>query len=96
MKTINNDSIKMDLSSMPADIIPIIAKHLLLNDNNFRFNKIFRKKNYNNLLKFFFGLDDDVFRYVNNFVGFYNQIECKEIYLNPSIDCINDTCNTEI
>ncbi len=43
----------MDLSVMHTDIISIIGKHLLSRDNKFRFNKIFRKNNDNNLLKFF-------------------------------------------
>jgi hypothetical protein len=74
---------KIDLINLPSDIIPIIAKHLLIFDNKFRFNKIFRKKNDNNLLKNFLGLDGDIFRYVNNYNGFYNNIECKEIYVKP-------------
>jgi hypothetical protein len=84
-----------DLINLPSDIITIIAKHLLIFDNKFRFNKIFRKKNDNNLLIFFFGIDGDIFRYVNNYIGFYNNIECKEIYVKPLMDCINSICNTK-
>ena len=97
MESINNKLFKMDLSIMPADVISIIGKYLLMgNDDNFKFNKIFRKKNDNDLLKFFFGLDENVFRYVNNYIGIWYKIECKEIYIKPLMDCINSTCNTQI
>ncbi len=58
-------SFRMDLSKMPADIISYTSKYLLMssNDDKFKINKIFRKKNDNNLLKFFFCLDGDIFRY---------------------------------
>ena len=73
----------MDFINLPSDVITIIAKHLFIFDFKFRFNKTFRKNNDNNLLKNFFGLDGDIFRYVNNYNGFYNNIECKEIYVKP-------------
>ena len=97
MEHFNNKLFRMDLSIMPADIISVIGKYLLIGNNDkFKFNKIFRKKNDNKLLKFFFGLDGDIFRYVNNYIGLYNDIECKEIYIQPLIDCINSVCNTKI
>ena len=87
----------MDLSILPADIIPIIGKYLLMGYyDKFKFNKIFKEKNDNKLLKFFFGLDGNIFRYVNNYIGDHHDIECKEIYIQPLIDCINSICNTKI
>ena len=97
MELKNNQLFRMDLSIIPADIIPVIGKYLLMGDNDkFKFNKIFRKKNDNKLLNFFFGLDGDIFRYVNNYIGDHHDIECKEIYIQPLIDCINSICNTKI
>ena len=97
MENTNNKLFKIDLSVMPADIISIIGKYLLMgNHDEFKFNKIFRKKNDNDLLQFFFGLDENVFRYVNNYIGMWYKIECKEIYIKPLMDCINSTCNTQI
>ena len=97
MENTNNKLFKMDLSVMPADIISIIGKYLVMgNHDEFKFKKIFRKKNDNDLLQFFFGLDENVFRYVNNYIGMWYKIECKEIYIKPLMDCINSTCNTQI
>ena len=97
MEHFNNKLFRMDLSIIPADIISVIGKYLLIGNNDkFKFNKIFRKKNDNKLLKFFFGLDENVFRYVNNYIGIWYKIECKEIYIKPLMDCINSTCNTQI
>ena len=86
----------MDLSAIPEDIIPIIAKYLLKFDEKYRFNKIFRKKNDNNLLKYFFGNDENIFRYVNNFISYDYNIECKEINILPLMDYINECFNTKI
>ncbi len=48
----NNNSnclkMRMDLSAIPEDIIPIIARYLKKFDNTYKFNKIFTKNNYNN------------------------------------------------
>ncbi len=66
----------MDLSAIPEDVIPIIAKYLLKFDITYKFDKIFRKKNDNNLLKYFFGNDENIFRYVNNFISYDYKIEC--------------------
>ena len=97
MELKNNKLFRMDLSILPADIIPIIGKYLLMGYyDNFKFNKIFKEKNDNKLLKFFFGLDGDIFRYINNYIGDHHDIECKEIYIQPLIDCINSICNTKI
>ena len=97
MESINNKLFRIDLSIMPADVISVIGKYLLIgNNDNFKFNKIFRKKNDNKLLKFFFGLDGDIFRYVNNYIGDHHDIECKEIYIQPLIDYINSICNAKI
>ena len=97
MELKNNKLFRMDLSILPADIIPIIGKYLLMGYyDNFKFNKIFKEKNDNKLLKFFFGLDGDIFRYVNNYIGDHHDIECEEIYIQPLIDCINSICNTKI
>ena len=41
---------RMDLSAIPEDIMPIIARYLLKFDNTYKLNKIFRKSNDNNLL----------------------------------------------
>ena len=68
MKTNNNYSFRMDLSSMPADILPIIGKHLILSNYKYKLNKIFRKNNDDNLLKFFFGVDRKLFKYINTYV----------------------------
>ena len=54
------------------------------------------EKNDNKLLNFFFGLDGDICRHVNNYTGDYHDIECREIYIQPLIDCINSMCNTKI
>jgi uncharacterized protein YehS (DUF1456 family) len=51
---------RIDLSAIPEDIIPIIAKYLLKFDMKRRFNKIFRKRNDNKLLKYFFGNDENI------------------------------------
>jgi len=95
MKT-NNNIHRMDLSNMPIDIISVIGKHLLSYDNKFRFNKIFRKKQDNKLLKFFFGEDVKLFKFINNYIGNYYKIECKDIDLNPLLQYINDTYNLNI
>ena len=87
---------RIDLSAIPEDIIPIIAKYLLKFDIKRRFNKIFRKRNDNKLLKYFFGNDENIFRYVNNFVSYDYKIECKEIYIEPIMDYINKSFNTKI
>jgi uncharacterized protein YehS (DUF1456 family) len=47
---INLLKMRIDLSAIPEDIIPIIAKYLLKVDNTYKFNKIFRKRNDNKLL----------------------------------------------
>ena len=86
----------MNLSAIPEDILPIIARYLLKFDNTYKFNKIFRKNNDNNLLKYFFGNDENIFRYVNNFISYDYQIECKEINIEPIMDCINECFNTKI
>ena len=65
-------------------------------DNTYKFNKIFRKRNDNKLLKYFFGNDENIFRYVNNFISYDYQIECKEINIEPIMDYINDCFNTKI
>ena len=97
MESINNKLFRIDLSIMPADVISVIGKYLLMGYyDKFKFNKIFKEKNDNKLLKFFFGLDGDIFRYVNNYIGDHHEIECKEIYIQPLIDCINSICNTKI
>jgi hypothetical protein len=77
-------------------LIPIIAKYLLKFDIKRRFNKIFRKRNDNKLLKYFFGNDENIFRYVNNFISYDYQIECKEINIEPIMDYINECFNTKI
>ena len=88
---------RMDLSIIPVDVISVIGKYLLIGNNDkYKFNKIFRKRNDNKLLKFFFGLDGDIFRYVNNYIGDHHDIECKEIYVQPLIDYFNSVCNTKI
>ena len=86
----------MNLSCMPTDIIPFIGKHLLTYDNKFKFNKIFKKKQDNALLKFFFGEDDKLFKFINNYIGNKYKIECKDINLNPLMECINNTYNLNI
>jgi hypothetical protein len=86
----------MNLSAIPEDILPIIARYLLKFDNTYKFNKIFRKNNDNNLLKYFFGNDENIFRYVNNFISYDYQIECKEINIEPIMDYINECFNTKI
>ena len=98
MKNNNMNLYKMriDLSAIPEDIIPIIAKYLLKFDIKRRFNKIFRKMNDNKLLKYFFGNDENIFRYVNNFVSYDYKIECKEINIQPIMDYINECFNTKI
>ena len=96
MKTNINYSFRMDLSSMPADILPIISKHLLFSDYKFKLNKIFRKNNDDNLLKFFFGVDRKLFKYINTYVGNDYKIECKDIDLNPLVDCVNNTYNVNV
>ena len=93
---INLFKMRMDLSAIPEDIIPIIAKYLLKFDITYKFNKIFRKKNDNNLLKYFFGNDENIFRYVNNFISYDYKIECKEINIEPIMDYINKSFNTKI
>ncbi len=53
MESIQNKLFRMDLSVISADIISIIGKYLLMGNNDkVKFNKIFRKNNDNNLLKF--------------------------------------------
>ena len=96
MKTNNNFSFRMDLSSMPADILPIISKHLLFSDYKFKLNKIFRKNNDDNLLKFFFGDDKKIFKYINTYIGNNYKIECKDIDLNPLVECVNNTYNINV
>ena len=96
MKTNNNYSFRMDLSSMPADILPIIGKHLILSNYKYKLNKIFRKNNDDNLLKFFFGVDRKLFKYINTYVGNDYKIECKDIDLNPLVDCVNNTYNVNV
>ena len=34
----------------------------------------------------------DIFRYINNYIGDNRDIECKEIYIQPLIDCIDSIC----
>ena len=96
MENKNNFLVKMDLSCMPTDIIPFIGKHLLTYDNKFKFNKIFKKKQDIALLKFFFGEDDKLFKFINNYIGNKYKIECKDINLNPLMECINNTYNLNI
>ena len=96
MKTNNNYSFRMDLSSMPADILPIISKHLLFSDYKFKLNKIFRKNNDDNLLKFFFGDEKKLFKYINTYVGNNYKIECKDIDLKPLVECVNNTYNINV
>ena len=86
----------MDLSSMPADILPIISKHLLFSDYKFKLNKIFRKNNDDNLLKFFFGDDKKLFKYINTYIGNNYKIECKDIDFNPLVECVNNTYNINV
>jgi hypothetical protein len=93
---INCFKMRMNLSAIPEDILPIIARYLLKFDNTYKFNKIFRKNNDNNLLKYFFGNDENIFRYVNNFISYDYQIECKEINIEPIMDYINECFNTKI
>ena len=88
--------VKMDLSCMPTDIIPFIGKHLLTYDNKFKFNKIFKKKQDNKWLKFFFGEDDKLFKLLNNYIGNEYKIECKDINWNLLMECINNTNNLNI
>ena len=53
MELKNNKTFRMDLSILPEDIIPNIGKYLLMGYNDkYKFNKIFKKKNDSNLLKF--------------------------------------------
>ncbi len=59
---INCFKMRMNLSAIPEDIIPIIGRYLLKFDNTYKFNKIIRKTNDNNLLKYFFGNDENIFR----------------------------------
>jgi hypothetical protein len=87
---INLLKMRIDLSAIPEDIIPIIAKYLLEFDITYEFNKIFRKRNDNKLLKYFFGNDENIFRYVNNFISYNYKIECKEINIQPIMDYINE------
>ena len=96
MKSNNNYSFRMDLSSMPADILPIISKHLLFSDYKFKLNKIFRKNNDDNLLKFFFGDDKKLFKYINTYIGNNYKIECKDIDFNPLVECVNNTYNINV
>lgn len=96
MKTNNNYSFRMDLSSMPTDILPIISKHLLFSDYKFKLNKIFRKNNDDNLLKFFFGDDKKLFKYINTYTGNNYHIECKDIDFNPLVECVNNTYNINV
>ena len=42
---------KMDLSAIPEDIIPINAKYLFKFDIKYKFNKKFRNKNDNSLIE---------------------------------------------
>ena len=93
---INLFEMRIDLSAIPEDIIPIIAKYLLKFDIKRRFNKIFRKRNDNKLLKYFFGNDENIFRYVNNFISYDYKIECKEINIQPIMDYVNECFNTKI
>ena len=96
MENKNKFLVKMDLSNMPTDIMPVIGKHLLSYDNKFKFNKIFRKKQDNKLLKFFFGEDTKLFKFINNYIGNDYIIECKDIDLNPLMKCINNTYNLNV
>ncbi len=93
---INCFKMRMDLSAIPEDVIPIIARYLLKFDNSYKFNKIFRKNNDNHLLKYFFGNDEYIFRYVNNFISYDYKIECKEINIEHIVDYINECFNTKI
>ena len=93
---INLLKMRIDLSAIPEDIIPIIAKYLLEFDITYKFNKIFRKRNDNKLLKYFFGNDENIFRYVNNFISYNYKIECKEINIQPIMDYVNECFNTKI
>ena len=93
---INCFKMRMNLSAIPEDILPIIARYLLKFDNTYKFNKIFRKNNDNNLLKYFFGNDENIFRYVNNFISYDYKIECKEINIQPIMDYVNECFNTKI
>jgi hypothetical protein len=93
---INLFKMRIDLSAIPEDIMPTIAKYLLKVDNTYKFNKIFRKRNDNKLLKYFFGNDENIFRYVNNFISYDYKIECKEINIEPIMDYINECFNTKI
>ena len=93
---INLFKMRIDLSAIPEDIIPIIAKYLLEFDIMYKFNKIFRKRNDNKLLKYFFGNDENIFRYVNNFISYNYKIECKEINIQPIMDYVNECFNTKI
>jgi hypothetical protein len=93
---INLLKMRIDLSAIPEDIIPIIAKYLLEFDITYKFNKIFRKRNDNKLLKYFFGNDENIFRYVNNFICYDYKIECKEINIQPIMDYVNECFNTKI
>ncbi len=61
-----------------------------------KFKKIFRKNNDNNLLKYFFGNDENIFRYVNNFISYDYKIECKEINIEPIMNYINEWFNTKL
>ena len=93
---INCFKMRMDLSAIPEDVIPIIVRYLLKFDNSYKFNKIFRKNNDNHLLKYFFGNDENIFRYVNNFITYDYKIECKEINIEPIMDYISKSFNTKI
>ena len=93
---INCFKMRMNLSAIPEDILPIIARYLLKFDNTYKFNKIFRKRNDNKLLKYFFGNDENIFRYVNNFICYDYKIECKEINIQPIMDYVNECFNTKI
>ena len=96
MENKNKFLVKVDLSNMPTDIMPVIGKHLLSYDNKFKFNKIFRKKQDNKLLKFFFGEDTKLFKFINNYIGNDYIIECKDIDLNPLMKCINNTYDLNV
>ena len=65
---INLLKMRIDLSAIPEDIIPIIAKYLLEFDITYKFNKIFRKRNDNKLLKYFFGNDENIFRILDTLI----------------------------
>ena len=81
-KNMNLYKMRIDLSAIPEDIIPIIAKYLLKVDNTYKFNKIFRKRNDNKLLKYFFGNDENIFRYVNNFISYNYKLNVKRLIFN--------------